>query len=301
MLCWFLSGERMLQRHHLRIDAHHHLWHYTDAEFAWIDDSLAPLRRDFTTEDLRAEMLAAAVSGSIAVQARQTLEETRWLLEQASQPGSMIRGVVGWLPLQADVAPLLDEFTGHSMLKGVRHIVQAEAEGFLDRPDFHAGIGELGRFDLAYDVLVYARQLKEATRFVDAFPNQRFVLDHIGKPDIRGGALDRWASDVADLARREHVFCKISGMVTEADFIRWTANDLKPYFDVALDAFGPQRLMVGSDWPVLTVATTYGTWWQTVEEWIAPLSDSERAAISGLTALDAYRIDGTGLQAEVLP
>jgi L-fuconolactonase len=271
-----------------RIDAHHHLWRYTDEEFGWIDAGMKPLRRDFLLDDLRAELKAAGVSGTVAVQARQTVEETRWLLEIAAQE-PQIRGVVGWLPIgHSEFAETLEEFAGYERLKGLRHVVQAEAPGFLDHAAFNAGIARMLGTGLVYDVLIFARQLDEAIRFVDRYPQQMFVVDHVAKPSIATGEIDQWAAGMRELARRENMSCKVSGMVTEADFRNWTAEDLKPYFEVVLEAFGPQRLMVGTDWPVLTVGCTYKGWWDVVESWIAPLTETERAAIAGGTAIKVY-------------
>lgn len=274
-----------------RIDAHHHLWNYSAEDFGWINDEMAVLRRDFLLRDLEPLLAAADVAGTVAVQAPQTIEETRWLLSLAG-PGSPILGVCGWLPIANDDFPaLLEEFCDAGALKALRHIVQAESMGFLDDDAFNRGIRTLRGTGLVYDILIYARQLEEATRFVDRHPEQIFVLDHAAKPDIRSGEMARWAEGIRELARRANVNCKISGMVTEADPRHWTHEQLKPYFEVVLDAFGPGRLMVGTDWPVLTVGCAYEQWWQTVESWIAPLTTSEQAQILGGTAARVYQLD----------
>jgi L-fuconolactonase len=273
-----------------RIDAHHHLWRYTPAEFGWFDDSMASLRRDFFAADLRAEVHAAHVSGTIAVQARQTIEETEWLLQLAVKE-SLIRAVVGWLPIAAPIFPtLLERFAKQPHLKGLRHVVQAEQPNFLDAPAFNTGIASLARTGLVYDILIFAPQLEETIRFVDRHPHQSFVLDHIAKPSIAAAEIATWSAAIRNLARRPNVACKISGMVTEADFQNWSPTQLKPYFDVVLEAFSPHRLMVGTDWPVLTVACTYQQWWQTVEAWIAPLTPTEQADILGATATRIYKL-----------
>lgn len=274
-----------------RIDSHHHLWRYTPEDYGWIGDDMASLRRDFLLENLQQEMAAANVDGTVAVQARQTLEETRWLLELAEKSHSPIRGVVGWLPIAAaDFSQRLEQFTPYEHLCGLRHIVQAEQPGFLDDARFNAGIAQLRGTRLTYDILIYARQLGEAIRFVDRHPGQSFVLDHIAKPDIRNGDLDAWVSGFRELARRPHVTCKLSGMVTESDWTHWSPSELAPYFEIALEAFGPERLMIGTDWPVLTVGCTYKQWWSTVEQWIAPLTQQERNMILGETAARVYRL-----------
>lgn len=273
-----------------RIDSHHHLWHYTAEEYGWIDDSQQVLRRDFLLDDLSLALRSAHVDGTVAVQARQTVEETHWLLELADS-GSPILGVVGWLPLadpafESTLAPLLSS----PKLKGVRHVVQAEPPGFLDREDFNRGVGALRKTGLVYDILIFSNQLQEATRFVDRHPAQSFVLDHIAKPGIRAGEIAVWSAGIRELARRPNIVCKLSGMITEADPANWTHAQLTPYFQIVLEAFGPQRLMIGSDWPVLTTGCSYAQWWQTVEQWILPLTSEERAQILGETAIRVYRL-----------
>ena len=274
----------------MRVDAHHHLWRYTPEEYGWIDDTMQALRRDFMPEDLEREALTAGVEATVAVQARQTVAETAWLLQLAAQ-SELIRGVVGWLPIAADDFPsALERFDAGPLLKGLRHVVQGEPAGFLDGAEFNRGIAALRGPGLVYDVLIFAGQLAEATRFVDRHPQQQFVLDHIAKPEIAAGELEIWSKGIRELARRENVVCKVSGMVTEADWSQWSPASLKPYFDTVLEAFGPARLMAGSDWPVLTVACTYPRWWQTIAEWIAPLSATECEEIESGTAIRTYKL-----------
>ncbi len=274
----------------MRIDAHHHLWHYTPEEFGWIDDRMLILRRDFLPEDIRRELASVGVEATIAVQARQTLEETHWLLETAAA-NSFIRGIVGWAPIAANDFPAISEhLRKNPLLKGLRHVVQGEVDGFLDGKDFNRGITSLTDTGLVYDILVYARQLEEVIRFVDRHTKQSFVLDHIAKPTVSSDQFKPWNSVIRELARRDNVVCKLSGMVTEANWAEWTPEVLRPYFDTVLDAFGPSRLMFGSDWPVLTVASTYQRWWQTVAEWIGPLTQAERAEIEGDVASRIYRL-----------
>jgi L-fuconolactonase len=274
----------------MRVDAHHHLWRYDAAEYGWIDEPMRALRRDFLPEELAREMQAAGVDAAVAVQARQTMEETRWLLEQA-KASRKIRGVVGWAAIAADdFSAMVEELALEPLLKGLRHVVQAEPEGFLDGADFNRGIAAMRGSGLVYDVLVYARQLEEAARFVDRHPEQIFVLDHMGKPAIASDGFAAWAWDFRELARRDNVVCKVSGMVTEADWERWNAEDLERYFDVAVEAFGPSRLMVGSDWPVLNVACVYGRWWDTVRRWTGRLTTAEREAIEGEVAARVYSL-----------
>jgi L-fuconolactonase len=267
----------------MRIDAHQHFWRYDAEEYEWIDESMTPLRRDFLPDDLRREMRGAGFDRSIAVQVRQSLEETRWLLALADEY-PFIAGVVGWVDLLSDRVDAHIEAVQHPKLVGVRHIVQAEADGFLARPAFRRGIATLERHGLAYDILVYARQLREAIDFAAAFPDQRFVLDHLGKPDIRAGEFDVWRRHLDRLAELPNVWAKLSGLVTEADWRRWTRAGLHRYIDAAFDAFGADRLMIGSDWPVCTVAGTYKEVMDVVTTALERRSAAERDAVLGGTA-----------------
>jgi L-fuconolactonase len=223
----------------MRVDAHHHLWRYDAGEYAWLDEPMRALRRDFLPGELEREMQAAGVDAAVVVQARQTMEETRWLLELAKQSNpnrGMIRGVVGWAEIVAkDFPAAIEELAQEPLLKGLRHVVQGEPEGFLEGAEFNRGISAMRGTGLAYDLLVYAPQLPEATRFVDRHPEQVFVLDHLGKPSIVHDGFVAWAGDFRELARRENVVCKVSGMVTEADWERWTPEVLERYFDVAVE------------------------------------------------------------------
>jgi L-fuconolactonase len=261
-----------------------HFWRYDAAEYDWIDDSLASLRRDFLPADAAAELRSAGFDRCVAVQARQSIEETRWLLALADE-WPFIAGVVGWVDLQAaDVDAQLETLAAHPRLVGVRHVVQAEPAGFLSRPAFRRGIARLEHFGLAYDILVYARQLPAVVDFAAAFPGRRLVLDHLGKPDIRSKGFDAWRRDLDRLAQRPNVFAKISGLVTEADWSTWTPPVLIAYVHAALDAFGADRLMIGSDWPVCTVAGSYQDVMDVVSTALDGRTDSEREAVLGGTA-----------------
>jgi L-fuconolactonase len=276
----------------MRVDAHHHLWKYDPVEYGWIDGSMAVLQRDFLPGDLEREAAAARVDATVAVQARQTLEETDWLLDIAAK-STLIRGVVGWAPIASSgFARELDRLLAQPLLKGLRHVVQGEPEGFLDGKSFNDGIALLRQTGLVYDVLIFARQLAEAVRFVDRHPQQQFVLDHIAKPSITAGEYAMWSAGIGELAKRENVACKVSGMVSEADWATWTADGLKRYFDRVLEAFGPDRLMVGTDWPVVNVASSYTHWWHIVEAWMAPLSAAERGLMEGGVAAQVYNLNG---------
>ena len=273
-----------------KIDGHHHLWRYSAAEYGWIDESMAVLKRNFLSTDLVAVMKGAGVDGAVAVQARQTLEETQWLLELADECDG-IRGVVGWAPIAEKSLPrALEEFAGQPKLKGLRHIIQAERdESYILRDDFNSGIRTLEGSGLIYDILIYERHLPQTIEFVDRHPNQPFVLDHVAKPRIRQGVMEPWASRVRDLARRQNVWCKVSGMVTEADWRQWSAEDFKPYLDVVFETFGVDRLMFGSDWPVCLLAASYGDVVRIVSDYTRNLPAIDTAKIFGLNAARVYQ------------
>jgi L-fuconolactonase len=274
----------------MRIDAHHHFWHYSPDEYGWIDDAMASIRRDFLPSDLAPEIAAAGIDAVISVQARQTLSETHFLLALATAH-TWISGVVGWVPLtDAHADERLADIARQPKLKGIRHVLQAEPDTYMDRPDFNVGLSRLRALNLAYDILIYHHQLPAAIRLVDRHPEQVFVVDHIAKPAIRRGELQPWARNLNELARRPNVFCKLSGVVTEAEYATWTYEQILPYLDAALEAFTPARLMFGSDWPVCLVATTYLDWVRTIERLTEKLSAAERQAIFCDTATRAYRL-----------
>jgi L-fuconolactonase len=266
----------------MRIDSHQHFWRYQAAEYGWIDDSMSALRRDFLPADLRREMDRARIDACIAVQARQSLEETRWLLELAGEH-PFIAGVVGWIDLQADdVVAQLEPFAGHPKLVGVRHIVQGEPDDrFMLRSAFCRGMSQLDDLNLTYDILIYPRHLQVAAELASRFRRQRFVLDHLAKPDVRSGEIVQWKRGLQRLAEFPNVFCKLSGLVTEADWSRWTPDQLRPYLDVAFDAFGAYRLLVGSDWPVCTVAADYERTLGVIDQYLASRPEAEREAVMG--------------------
>jgi len=276
----------------MKIDAHHHMWKYSAAEYGWITPEMRAIRRDFLPQDLEPLMHHFDIDGTVAVQARGTLEETNWLLDLADKH-SVIRGAVGWVPLTdgARVKPVLEKLAGRPKLCGVRHVVQDEPDAnFILRPDFNQGVAALREFKLRYDILIFERHLPAAIQFVDRHPNQIFILDHVAKPRIKDGILAPWDRNMRELAKRPNVYCKLSGMVTEADPHHWTPAGLQPYIDVVLAAFGPRRLMYGSDWPVMLLAGDYERWYRTVTVAIGKLSKSEQDRIMGETAREAYGI-----------
>lgn len=273
------------------IDTHHHFWNYNPVEFDWIDDEMAAIRKNFLPEDLASTIQNSGVDGVVTVQARQCLEETEWLLQLASV-NEFIKGVVGWLPLaDKNIQPILDNYHGNRWLKGVRHVVQGEPDPeFILGEAFNQGVSQLKDYGLVYDILILEHQLANTICFVDRHPNQQFVLDHIAKPKIKTNEIQPWQKLLKELAERENVSCKISGMVTEADYQHWTEAQLQPYFDAVLDAFGPARLLFGSDWPVCQVATNYSTWLQLVKKQVSTLSSEEQNQIFYHNALKAYQL-----------
>jgi L-fuconolactonase len=273
------------------IDSHHHFWNYDPVAYDWIDDTMAAIRKDFGPAELRAEIAAAGVDGVVSVQARQSLEETEWLLGMAAE-NDFIKGVVGWVPLaDPGIGACLDALTAAPKLKAVRHVVQGEADKrFLEREDFQQGIRELAPRGLVYDILIVERQLAAAIAFVDRHPNQVFVLDHIAKPLIKDGIFEPWATLIRELARRENVSCKVSGIVTESDWKAWTPEGIRPYVDTVLESFGTDRLLFGSDWPVCLVASGYGQWVNTVRGLLQNLSAAEQAQVFGGNACRVYSL-----------
>jgi L-fuconolactonase len=272
------------------IDSHHHFWHYSPAEYGWIRGHMSILRRDYLAADLKHQLDLAGVSQAISVQARQSIEETQFLLSAANRY-HFLPAVVGWLPfIDPAIESLLENYTNEPKLKGFRHVLQDEPDPhYLLRKDFNRGIAAL-RNRWVYDILIFERHLPQTITFVDRHPNQVFILDHIAKPRIQDGILSPWRENLAELARRPNVYCKLSGMVTEASWSSWTPGQLKPYFDIALEAFTPRRIMFGSDWPVLLLAAGYTQWANLVRQWVAPLSADEQQRILEATAREAYRI-----------
>lgn len=273
------------------IDAHHHLWRYNDRDYVWMTGEMESLRHDFLIPELQAVLAESGIGGSVAVQARQSLAETDWLLQLAGEC-PIVRGVVGWVPLvDARVGERLDCLSQNPRLRGVRHVLHDEADDFyMLREDFNLGVDQLHARGLAYDILVFERHLPQTIQFVDRHPNQIFILDHIAKPRIREGVLSPWKENIQALAKRDNVYCKLSGMVTEAQWNSWTRDDLIPFFEIVLSAFGPKRLMFGSDWPVLTLASSYKKWSDTVRSLIAALSADEQELVSSGSAIEAYRL-----------
>ncbi len=275
----------------VRIDAHQHFWRYDPVELDWIDASMALLRRDFLPGDLAPLLLANGIDACVAVQARQSFQETEFLLDLADRH-PIVSAVVGWVDLRSpEIEAELERLHARPKLAGFRHIAQAEPDDrFLVSPEFVRGIAALARHDFTYDLLVVPRQLPAAIELARAFPAQRFVLDHIAKPEIRARSLEPWATRVRALGQLPNVSCKLSGLVTEADWTGWKPEDFRPYLDVIFEAFGTARLMFGSDWPVCLVAASYGRVLGLVRDFIGALSTDEQAAILGGNAAAFYGI-----------
>ena len=275
----------------LRLDTHQHFWKYDSVRYAWIDEPMSVIRRDFLPDDLAPILKDNGIDGCIAVQADQSEKETEFLLDLASRH-AFIKGVVGWVDLKANnVDQRLAHFAKHPKLKGIRHIVQGEEDvNFLLRDDFCRGIQCLAHYSLAYDILVFPHQLGAALEFVRRFPEQPFVIDHIAKPYIKDGFIDGWAVLMNELARFPHVHCKISGMITEADWTNWHNDDFKPYLDVVFSSFGIERVMFGSDWPVCLVAGSYKKMMSLVQQYVDSFSADNKAAFWGENGSRFYDI-----------
>ncbi|OYX28923.1 MAG: amidohydrolase [Flavobacteriales bacterium 32-35-8] len=273
------------------IDSHQHFWHYEPVKHAWIDDDMAVIRKDFMPSDLEVIYKEHGVNGCVAVQADQTLAETDFLLKLASEH-DFIKGVVGWVDLRnSTIESTLEVYSQHTKLKGFRHVVQGEADpNFLLRPQFLIGMSLLKKFNFTYDILIFPHQLGATLEFVKQFPNQKFVIDHIAKPYIKDGFYDGWAALMKEVAKYEHVTCKLSGMITEADYKLWTPEQIKPYMELVLEAFGPERLLFGSDWPVCLVAGNYSKVKKLVTDFISTLSSNEQAKIMGTNAINFYNL-----------
>jgi len=273
----------------MKIDSHQHFWRYDPVRDQWINDRMAVLKRDFLPQDLSQELKASGMDGCVAVQADQSEKETLFLLELAEK-NEIIRGVVGWVDLSApNVAERLEFFSNYDQLCGFRHIVQAEPDDrFMLREPFLRGIEHLGEFGFTYDILIYTHQFPAAIELAGKLPDQPFVLDHLGKPPIKAKQFQPWAQHIKALASNRNVYCKVSGMVTEADWQHWQADDFKPYLDLLFQTFGVERLMFGSDWPVCLLAGGYSRVVELVANYTQKLTALEQKKIFGLNAMRFY-------------
>ena len=273
-----------------RIDSHQHFWKFDPVRDSWIDETMAIIQRDFLPDDLLPELQNNQFEGCVAVQASQSEEETNFLLDLASK-NDFIKGVVGWLDLRAEnIEERLAFYSNYKKLKGFRHVVQGEADDFMYGTAFREGISALNPFDYTYDILIFHRQLPAAISLVNDFPNQNFVIDHIAKPDIKSGNINSWKKDIIEISKYENALCKVSGMVTEADWKNWKADDLKPYLDVIFENFSTDNLMFGSDWPVLNVASDYTEVVKTLEDYISNYSQEDQNKIWFENAKKFYKL-----------
>ncbi|MCK4240736.1 MAG: amidohydrolase family protein [Candidatus Atribacteria bacterium] len=275
-----------------RVDAHQHFWIYNQEEYKWIDESMVKLRRNFLPSHLNRVLKRNGFDFCVTVQARQTLQETKWLLELA-QNNSFIKGIVGWVDLKSgSVEQDLEKFAAYKKFKGVRHLLQDEDDDrYMLQPDFKKGLSQLKKFDLTYDILIYPRHIKYACTLVYEFPQQKFIIDHLAKPLIKESKIEPWKKDMQKLAREDNVLCKLSGMVTEANWDSWKKEDFIPYMETLLEVFGPNRLLFGSDWPVCTVAAKYEQVLEIVTNFISSLSPAEQAHIMGQNTIDFYNLE----------
>lgn len=273
------------------IDSHQHFWKYEPVKHSWIDDDMSVIRRDFSPSDLAKVYQENSIDGCVAVQADQTLEETDFLIDLASI-NNFIKGIVGWVDLRAEnIENVLEKYSTDKIVKGFRHVVQGEVDhNFLLRPNFSRGISLLEKHNFTYDILVFPHQLGSVLEFVKKFPHQKFVIDHIAKPYIKDGYFEGWATMMTAIGKHENVSCKMSGMVTEADFNIWTPEQIHPYMDTVLEAFGSKRILFGSDWPVCLVAGNYSKIKKLTTDFISQLSKIEQNSIMGNNAIEFYNL-----------
>lgn len=274
-----------------KIDAHQHFWIYNEKDYSWIDSKMNVLQRDFLPEHLWEEQGKIGFDGSIAVQARQSLRETEWLLELAWKH-NRIKGVVGWVDLCSDrIEEQLAEFSSNPKFVGVRHVLQDEPDdNFMLQNYFRRGISFLNKYNLAYDILIFPRHIPAAVNLVREFPDQRFVVDHIAKPLIKDHIFSPWEKDIKSLAQFPNVYCKVSGMVTEADWKKRKAEDIYPYLDIVYGAFGDDRLMIGSDWPVCNLAGNYETVMNLNINYFKDFRENIKSKIFGDNCVNFYNI-----------
>ena len=273
------------------IDSHQHFWKYEPIKHDWIDDDMSVIRRDFSPSDLAKVYQENRIDGCVAVQADQTLEETDFLIDLAFN-NNFIKGIVGWVDLRAEnIEKVLEKYSSDKIVKGFRHVVQGEPDhNFLLRPNFSRGISLLEKYNFTYDILVFPHQLGSVLEFVKKFPNQKFVIDHIAKPYIKDGYFEGWATMMTAIGKHENVSCKMSGMVTEAEYNTWTPEQIHPYMNVALEAFGSSRILFGSDWPVCLVAGNYSKIKKLTTNFISQLSQIEQNSIMGTNAIEFYNL-----------
>ena len=275
----------------IRIDSHQHFWKYDQMVHSWMNADMKILKRDFLPQDLKPLLDKAGIHGCVAVQASQTEAENDFLLSLASEY-NFIEGIVGWVDLQSkDLTDRLHYYSMHPKIKGFRHIIQDEPDlDFMLRPAFLHGISKLQEFGFTYDILIYPKHLPNAFTLAKSFPNQLFVIDHLAKPNIKSQETELWKKGLEKIASLENVHCKISGMVTEADWKSWEKEQFEPYIAIALEAFGIDRLMYGSDWPVCTLAAPYTDAFWIVEDYFSRFSRFEQGKFFGENASTFYNL-----------
>lgn len=275
-----------------KIDSHQHFWKFDAVRDSWIDETMYLIRRHFGPEDLKPILNKYNITGCVAVQADQSEAETEFLLRCATG-NDFVKGVVGWIDLQSEnISVRLEHYHEFNLIKGYRHVLQGEPDrALMLNPKFMRGIDALKNYNLTYDILIFPDQLGYANQFVKAFPDQKFVIDHIAKPDIKHRNIDKWAKAIRSLGQHENVFCKISGMITEAEWEGWTISDFNPYLDVVFEAFGTKRVMFGSDWPVCNLAGGYDQVMLMLKHYISKLSATEQESFWGLNAINFYKLN----------
>lgn len=274
-----------------RIDAHQHFWKFDSIRDSWITDEMSAIQKDFLPDDLKFLLQQNGFDGCVAVQASQSEDETNFLIALASQ-NDFIKGVVGWVDLQADgITQRLARYQSFPIVKGFRHVLQGEEQrDLMLHPNFKRGIAALQEYGFTYDILIFPDQLKFSAELVAFFPEQKFVIDHIAKPYIKRKEIDEWKKDMQAIAIHQNVYCKISGMVTEADWTAWKKEDFTPYMDVVVNAFGTNRIMFGSDWPVCLVTASYEKMLGIVEEYFSVFPKEEQDKFFGLNAINFYNL-----------
>jgi len=272
------------------IDTHQHFWKYDPLNYNWITEEMSVIRKDFLPADLSEILQKAKIDACVNVEAMQTEEQTEWLLQMAAE-NSFIAGVVGWVDLCNE---LIDErlayFRQYSKLKGFRHVLQGEEPSFMLQKDFLHGISKLNQYGFTYDILIFPYHLEAAIQLVQQFPDQRFVIDHIAKPSIKDGKIDEWKAGMEKISKQQNVYCKLSGMVTEADWKTWTGESLTPYIDAVVNCFGTDRIMFGSDWPVCLVASSYDRWLNVIKEYFAAYAIEEQENVFSKNAIRFYNL-----------
>ena len=273
-----------------RIDSHQHFWYYDPTKHVWMDDRMDIIKRDFLPNDLLPHLQKANLDGCIAVQANQAEVENEFLLGLAEN-FNFIKGIVGWVDLRAEnVEERLEYYQQFSKIKGFRHVIHDEPElDFMLDKNFMRGISKLKKYDFTYDILIFEKHLPNTIKFVEAFPEQSFVIDHIAKPLIKQQITEDWASNLKKVANFENVYCKISAMTTEADWKNWKKEDFTKYLDVVVEAFGTERIMYGSDWPVCQLAATYEAQYDIVKDYFSSFSQNEQDDFFGGNASKFYK------------